>query len=188
MIAPATAVGFLLAALAIGAALGCFYDFLRPLRPRLTHLADLIFVLGALWSWVYLTFAICGGDSRLGCTLAVLVGGLFWEFTLGRLIRPVFALFWNIFWWPFGKIYYFFQKIYNFLLANLKKWFTMVWTMIRKKSAGTGGVRHVKRKAHQAGGPQDQPRHKSRHRNRGHSVRGGHRGAVRLHRQPPQSI
>ena len=74
MIAPATAVGFLLAALAIGAALGCFYDFLRPLRPRLTHLADLIFVLGALWSWVYLTFAICGGDIRMGCFWGQITG------------------------------------------------------------------------------------------------------------------
>lgn len=121
MTAPAVAARALVASLATGAALGAIYGFLRPLRPRLTAVADLIFIAVALWGWVYLTFAICGGDSRPGCILAILAGILAWEATVGRLLRPVFALFWRGIGWPLGKIRNIFQKFYIFLLAIRKK-------------------------------------------------------------------
>ena len=121
MTAPAVAARALVASLATGAALGAIYGFLRPLRPRLTAVADLVFIVTALWSWLYLTFGICSGDSRPGCILAILAGMIIWEATGGRLLRPVFALFWRGIGWPLGKIGNFFQKFYNYMLAIRKK-------------------------------------------------------------------
>ena len=43
---PVTAAYRMACALALGAALGLLYDFLRPLRPRHTVLADLLIRLG----------------------------------------------------------------------------------------------------------------------------------------------
>ena len=178
MTVPAVAAKCLLAALLIGGALGAFYGFLRPLRSRVTWLTDLLFVLAALWGWVYLTFAVCGGDSRLGCTLGLLMGGIAWEGTLGRLLRPVWSRFWGIILWPMGKIVNIFQKFYNFLLATGKKWFTIVGTMITNPK---GGADHGKSKPPQAGAAKNQSRHKSRHRVRGHPFAGGSGSAVRHH-------
>jgi hypothetical protein len=183
MIAPETALRYLLSALTIGAALGAVYDFLRPLRPRLTAVSDGIFVLAALWGWIYLTFGICGSDSRIGCTLALPVGGIVWEMTLGRLFRPVFSYFWRVILWPGRKIFIIFQKFYKFLLAFGKKWFTMVGTMIR-----LGGAHHGKDQSPQAGAAQKQSHHKSRHSGRRRFIRGGTGGTVRLHRQNGKSI
>jgi hypothetical protein len=118
---PAIAIRALLAALGMGAGLGIFYGFLRPLRPRLTALADFVFVAAALWAWLIHTFAICGGDSRPVCVLAMAAGGIGWERTLGRLLRPVFALFWRGIGWPLEKIGILFQKIYKYLLARTQK-------------------------------------------------------------------
>ena len=83
------------AACLLGLGLGAWYDFLRGLRPRHTLLSDGVFLLGCLWAWVYLGFGICGGDLRLGYLAGLVCGGLAWEFTLGRLLRPVFRLFWT---------------------------------------------------------------------------------------------
>ena len=54
------------ASLLIGVALGVFYCFLRPLRPKLTALADSFFVVAALIGWVYAAFYFCRGDLRMG--------------------------------------------------------------------------------------------------------------------------
>ena len=62
---PGTAAYRLVCALALGAALGLFYGFLRPLRPKYTVLADGVFLLGAFWVWLYYNFDICQGDIRL---------------------------------------------------------------------------------------------------------------------------
>ena len=53
-------------ALALGAGLGLFYGFLRPLRPRYTALSDLLFLAGLSYVWLYFNFAVCRGDIRLG--------------------------------------------------------------------------------------------------------------------------
>ena len=118
---PAFAARALLMALGMGAALGGVYGFLRPLRPRLTALADLSFVAAACWVWLVHTFAVCGGDSRPVCLLVMLAGGLVWEWTLGRLLRPVFALFWRGIGWPLKKVRIILRKFHNFLLARWKK-------------------------------------------------------------------
>ena len=51
-------------AILLGLPLGCWYDFLRPLRPRFTHLSDFVFMVGAVYLWLYQSFAICRGDMR----------------------------------------------------------------------------------------------------------------------------
>ena len=115
MISPALAWGHFLTACLLGAGLGLVYDFLRPLRPRFTALSDLLF-LGVLgYTLVYLFFGVCAGDIRGGYALGLAAGGFAWEWTLGRLISPVFAGFWKALggfsglWGHLGKN--FFKKI-----------------------------------------------------------------------------
>ena len=65
MITPAlSALRFLLALLS-GGALGIVYGFLRPLRPKYTHLSDALFMAVALYFWLFLHFRLCHGDLRL---------------------------------------------------------------------------------------------------------------------------
>ena len=49
---PALAAYRLACALALGAALGLFYGFLRPLRPRHTLLSDGLFLAVTGWVWI----------------------------------------------------------------------------------------------------------------------------------------
>ena len=87
-----------------GAVLGVLYSFLRPLRRVRQAPADLLFLLGAGWAWVYLSFAICRGDPRPAYLLGAIAGGLVTELTLGLLLRPVFSIFWKITALPLKKI------------------------------------------------------------------------------------
>lgn len=96
MTAPILALQRFAIAVALGAALGVYYGFLRPLRPRHTTLSDLLFLPAAFWVWLYLGFAVCQGDLRLSYSAGLLCGGFLWELTVGRLLRPVFAGFWRL--------------------------------------------------------------------------------------------
>ena len=49
---PAVAAYRMACALALGAALGLIYGFLRPLRPRHTLLSDGIFLAVTAWAWI----------------------------------------------------------------------------------------------------------------------------------------
>ena len=95
MTAPNTGWPLLLWALLLGAALGVYYGFLRPLRPRHTTLSDLLFVIPALWVWVYHSFALCRGDIRPGNCVVMALGGILTDKTIGRFLRPVFFGFWH---------------------------------------------------------------------------------------------
>ena len=117
MTAPTLAALRFAAALLLGAALGPVYDFLRPLRPRLTILSDLLFLTVSLAAWLYLNFAVCLGDIRLGYTAGLALGLWIWEKTLSPLFRPIFF----IFWLPFHKMMQFFRKISKKLFASAKK-------------------------------------------------------------------
>ena len=121
MTAPSLAAARFGVALLMGGGLGLIYGFLRPLRPRLTTLADLIFVGALSAAWLYLSFAVCQGDIRLGYTAGLGLGAMLWELTAGRLLRPVFA----IIWLPFQKIFHFFCKFLKKLFASIKKWVTI---------------------------------------------------------------
>lgn len=138
----------------IGGALGVYYGFLRPLRPRHTVLSDLLFLPALGYGWLYLSFAICRGDIRLGYTAGLLVGALVWESTVGRLLRPVFRWFWwliskiwGIITMPFEKIFEKIRKIVKFLFARWKKWFTIIGTKRRKGRQKNGGAPHGKEDA-----------------------------------------
>lgn len=133
----------------IGAILGAWYGFLRPLRPRHTVLSDLLFLPALVYGWLYLSFAICRGDIRLGYTLGLLVGGCIWEWTAGRWLRPVeqgfwrlISRIWNEFWGVFKKFFKKILKNAKILFAIWKKWFTIVETNRRKLRRENGGVRN----------------------------------------------
>ena len=79
----------------IGLVLGMYYGFLRPLRPRHAVISDVLFLPVLAYGWLYLGFAICRGDLRIGYCLGILLGIVAWELTIGRLLRPVFAGVWR---------------------------------------------------------------------------------------------
>ena len=66
MTAPIDAAARFGAACLLGMGLGLVYGFLRPLRPRLTALADSLFVLCMGYGWLVLCFGICQGGIRQG--------------------------------------------------------------------------------------------------------------------------
>ena len=92
----------------IGAALGLLYGSLRPLRPKLTALADTLFVAAVFFGWLWWGFGICRADLRPVGFVGMAGGGILWECTAGRLLRPVFRGFWEII-----------GKIWGFLLLPL---------------------------------------------------------------------
>ena len=95
MTAPAVAACRFGWACLIGAGLGGVYGFFRPLRLRRTAAADALFLLAAVWAWTYLSFGICGGDLRLAYHAGMLLGGILFDRTLGRLLQPIFGWFWR---------------------------------------------------------------------------------------------
>lgn len=142
-----------LCACGIGLILGMYYGFLRPLRPKHTLISDALFVPALFFGWLYLGFAICRGDLRLGYCLGLLMGGLVWELTVGRWLRPVFRGFWrlvsriwrlilNIFRKIFEKIH----KISKILFAIWKKSYTIEGTTRFTWRRKNGGVPNGKKK------------------------------------------
>jgi hypothetical protein len=110
MTAPASAAlrfGF---ALLTGAALGFCYDFLRPLRKVRPHFSDFLFLLAAFYQWLVFSFRLCRADIRFPYLIAMGAGAALWESTLGRLFRPLFALFWGLL-----------EKIWDIFLLPYKK-------------------------------------------------------------------
>ena len=95
MISPEAALERLLWAALYGACLGLVYEFLRPLRPKSTTLADSIFILCTGWLWLHLSFAICRGDLRVGYWAGLALGFFLCRISAGRLLRPVFYAFWT---------------------------------------------------------------------------------------------
>jgi hypothetical protein len=115
-------------ALLLGAALGLYYGFLRPLRRKHVHLADLLFFPGLFVAWMYLSFGVCRGDLRLAYTMGLFAGAILWECTLGKLLRPFFSWVWRfakalvgLILWPFEKIFLKIAQFAKFLFAIRKK-------------------------------------------------------------------
>ena len=76
MTAPALAAHRFVCCCLLGAALGVYYEFLRPLRPRYTLAADALFLTGCVWVWLIMSFRVCRGDLRLGYSAGLLAGAL----------------------------------------------------------------------------------------------------------------
>ena len=112
----------------LGVGLGILYGALRPFGRRHRHLADGLFVAGSFYAWLYLSFAICRGDLRLVYTCGLLVGCVGEEWTIGRLLRPVYGKIWDILaqtfsfcCHPFKKIFHKIRKFCKFSLCNREK-------------------------------------------------------------------
>jgi hypothetical protein len=124
MTPPALAARYFAMALVFGGGLGLIYGFLRPLRQVRTHFADGLFLLAAFWAWVWHGFGICHGQLRFGYTVGLILGALGWEWSIGRILRPVWQQFWHfvaLFFRPLGKIFGFFRKNCKKVFAFSKK-------------------------------------------------------------------
>ena len=89
----------LAAAVALGAALGVFYDLLRALRrraPGLTVPADVLFVLIFFLALLALALYAGGGLLRLFFCPAVALGAGIYFLTLSRLVLPLFGAIWAL--------------------------------------------------------------------------------------------
>lgn len=135
------------AAFLIGILLGIVDEFLFPLRQKKPWLSDLLFLPALGYGWLYVSFAVCRGDIRLGYTLGLLVGALAWKNSIAVLFRPIVARIWagifQIFTGFFRILKKFFKKVTifeNFLFSSWKKWFTIVWSYRRSKNKQNGGV------------------------------------------------
>ena len=122
MTAPELAAQRFGAALIIGMLLGLGYEFLRPLRPRFTALADGVFLVLAVWLWLIHAFAVCRGEFRIAYFGAMLFGGLGWCVLAGRMLRGIFAGFWKI----IGKIIRLSLAPVKNIFKKLKKMFASV--------------------------------------------------------------
>lgn len=101
----------------IGLVLGMYYGFLRPLRPRHTIVSDVLFLPALAYGWLYLGFAICRGDLRIGYCLGILLGIVAWELTVGKLLRPVFAGVWR----GISRIYRGLGRLFRRIFEKIKK-------------------------------------------------------------------
>ncbi len=136
-----------LCACLLGLILGVIYGFLRPLRQRRPIFADIIFLPFLGYTWLYLGFALCRGDLRLGYCAGLPIGAAAWELTVGRLLRPIFAGFWHLIFrislgiaHNFEKIYKKIKKNFKNVFALWKKWYTIVETNRRSMRRKNGGA------------------------------------------------
>ena len=118
MTTPAVALQRFLIACLLGAVLGLYYGFLRPLRPKHTHISDFLFAIGIFWAWLQLSFGVCQGDIRLAYTAGLAVGAVLWESTVGRLLRPLFQKFW----WVLGQFLRLFLLPFKIFIKKAKKY------------------------------------------------------------------
>ena len=139
MTVPGEAAGLLLWGLALGAVMGLCYDFLSPLRRKRNAPADLVFVLAALYLWVYYSFKICRGDIRLGGTAALGIGCILWLCTLGKVFRRVFGLFWLVIFRIFSLFCRPFIKNFQKRCRFIKK----VFAYGKKRGYNRGSIRHT---------------------------------------------
>lgn len=123
MTSPEAALGRLLWAVLYGAYLGLVYDFLRPLRPKFTTLADSIFILCTGSLWLHLSFAICRGDLRMGYWAGLALGFFLCRISAGRLLQPVFSAFWAFWGRLFALPIRAARKIFKEIAVFMKKIF-----------------------------------------------------------------
>lgn len=134
-----------LCGIGVGLVLGAWYGFLRPLGRHHRHAADLLFVAFLLPAWVYFSFGICKGDLRPGYLPSLLLGGWLFDRTVGRLFSPVWAGFWNLIGWFYGKIKKIFRKIKFFvkkIFTYPRKFVTMILYSHFYAKKHAGGRKH----------------------------------------------
>lgn len=128
MIAPGEALEELCWGWLLGVLLGLCWGFLRPLGKVGNALRDSLFLLAAGAGLCFLAFGICGGDLRLPCLGAAVLGGTAEEAALGRLLRPVFYGFWSILTGISGAVLTIWKKFFKTaknVFASAGKWVTI---------------------------------------------------------------
>lgn len=131
--------------LCTGGVLGICYEFLRPLRPRHTLTADLLFILAASYGWLYIGFAVCDGDLRIAYYTGMIAGILLLIPPSHRLLSPIFRGFWNlcgVLLTPAEKIL---RKTRNFkkiFVASGKKMVKIKENTLSNRQHTTGGDRN----------------------------------------------
>ena len=170
MTGPALTAQRFAAAFLIGIVLGFVYSFLRPLRPRFTLLSDLLFLGAVFFGWLQLAFRVCGGDMRIAYLGGMGLGTVCWEQTAGRLLRPMFGIFWQ----SLGDILRFFlnpvkkiSKKLKILFASGEKWVTIKWNNRRQTRRTFGGKKHGKNQRIFQSDSADLPAQQQRHQDRG---------------------
>lgn len=93
MISPAQVGQRLLLSLAAGAQLGLLYSFLRPIRSR--QLKDLLLLPALVYAWLWVGFAVCRGDLRLGYYAPMAAGAWASAKLASRWLGPFFGGFWG---------------------------------------------------------------------------------------------
>lgn len=153
MIPPKDALGELCWGWLLGVLLGLCWGFLRPLGKVGNALRDSLFLLAAGAGLCHLAFGICGGDLRLPCLGAAVLGGVGEEAALGRLLRPVFYGFWSIL-----------AGIYRAVLTFWKKFFKTAKNVFASAGKwGTIGRKNCLEARHHPGGStNDRVHHKNR--------------------------
>ena len=142
MMPPVAAAGQFAAACFLGMVLGVFYGFLALPRRKHPHLTDFFFVTALIIGWIYHSFGICLGDIRLGYLAGLLLGIVAGALSLGKVLQPVFGLFWKIVGFPWRLMKKISKKLKKFakkLLAFGKKWVTIKWNMYRHRKPIAGG-------------------------------------------------
>ncbi len=140
---PSVAAGCFWWGLALGAGLGLWYGFLQPIRHR--FLGDLLFLTGVFPVWLIFCFAVCRGDIRFGLLLSLVVGGVLFHKTLGRLLAPL----WRGFWGGISRITGSFKKFFRKTVGFLKKFLATgekMSTIKSRKHVHPGGKPHVHKK------------------------------------------
>jgi hypothetical protein len=142
----------------LGCCLGIFYGFLRPLGTRHRHLADGIFSLAAVWTWLYISFALCRGDIRVIYLMGMVCGIFLWEKTVGLWLRPIFFLIWKVLGTVFRFVLFPLKKILEIakiLFASGEKWVTIkctkIWKSRQKRREEIHGKQEHPAKASESG-------------------------------------
>ncbi|MBE6947661.1 MAG: hypothetical protein E7454_05370 [Ruminococcaceae bacterium] len=172
MMTPQIAAGRFLWGVALGLLLGLWYGFLRPLS-RHRIFSDMLFLAGLFPVWVYFAFAVCQGDFHLGYMASLPLGGILFEITVGRLLRPL----WRGFWGVIGAIFAGFKKFFRKIAALSKKIFAYLQKMStiklrnRKQTGGHLYGRSRIEQPHSVGIQAQLKDHNHRHLRRTHPVR-----------------
>lgn len=120
MTPPAAAGRCLLIAILLGFLPGLLHSFLRPVRVRHKHLADLLSIAALIYCWIYVGFGVCGGDLRMGYLVGMLGGWALCICTVGKWLQSLFSLFFRFWGWLFSGLHQIIRKFFLFFKKNVK--------------------------------------------------------------------
>ena len=117
MTAPIPALAQMAAALSLGAGLGLLYDLLALPGTKHGWFRDLLFLAGAGYGQLYLTFSVCGGDLRIPVLISFAAGEILWGSLFRAPLGPVLQAVWK----PVRSFFRFFRKKIKIILKKVYK-------------------------------------------------------------------